>query len=607
MNLRAFICVSFFFGWIVLTGLYGQSSGIYLKPHAQLGPDWDESSLEKWVLGYSPQLSATNSELYLSDIIESPGGKHISFHQSYLDQPIHKAGIKVNLDHKGKIYSLMDALKSFDPPSSQDLQYHVQESTIRQKLIKLTRAYEIQLEKKWWIDQEELQPVFVGLTFSHEEVVSYEFLIHGQTGEILSQEDRGAYFAPQQDTTGKGRVFLPDPCTQSETSYGDLITDANDVHLVAFDSLLDTVDLKGLTYENGLFHLKGPYVSIEDRAPFSTPPATSTTGDFFFTRDQSEFEDVMVYYHIDTFQRYIQHLGFTNLQNQPFLADPHGKSDLDQSVFVINGNSSYILFGDGGVDDAEDADVIIHEYGHALSHAAAPDTRSGVERKGLDEGIGDYFASSYSQDISNWGWHEVFIWDGHNEFWSGRVSVTSQTYPPSSTSIYDYGELWASTMMQIRNHIGPEVTDRLQLQELYGNYVGMSLADGARLLIDSDSMLYGGIHVETISDYFCQRNILEQSSCLSVSIEELEDPVSPLDVRPNPSTGIVDIILPANRLNIPWKVNISDVRGRYITERKLENVPSQQIQLGLPAGMYLLTFFADEDVFTTKKLIILEE
>ena len=74
---------------------------------------------------------------------------------------------------------------------------------------------------------------------------------------------------------------------------------------------------------------------------------------------------------------------------------------MDQSVFIGNSGNSYLLFGEGGVDDAEDADVIIHEYAHAISYAASPETNSGTERRGLDEGLGDYFAAIYSYQYNH--------------------------------------------------------------------------------------------------------------------------------------------------------------------------------------------------------------
>ena len=41
--------------------------------------------------------------------------------------------------------------------------------------------------------------------------------------------------------------------------------------------------------------------------------------------------------------------------------DPSGANEADNSYYT----AGTLNFGEGGVDDAEDADIIIHEYGHA--------------------------------------------------------------------------------------------------------------------------------------------------------------------------------------------------------------------------------------------------
>ncbi len=40
-------------------------------------------------------------------------------------------------------------------------------------------------------------------------------------------------------------------------------------------------------------------------------------GEFLFRRADRPFKEVMVYFHIDRVQRYIQQLGFTNVLNGP--------------------------------------------------------------------------------------------------------------------------------------------------------------------------------------------------------------------------------------------------------------------------------------------------
>lgn len=257
-----------------------------------------------------------------------------------------------------------------------------------------------------------------------------------------------------------------------------------------------------------------------------------------------------------------------------------------------------MLFGDGGVDDAEDADVIIHEYGHALSEAAAPGTKSGRERRGLDEGIGDYVAAAYSQDLNPWRWYEIFNWDGHNEFWPGRNALSQLLYPPSNTSIYTYGILWASTLMQIREDLGPLVTDQLVLQEMYGNFPNMTLIDAAQLMLEADSLLYNGIHSDVLADYFCQRKLLPGSTCATVDIPSL-------------STGFTYQLIRTNHQELKLsyqgeqdaKLTLWDISGRQI--KAWDNYQSNTALplRGLSDGVYLLMIQINGTYFKEKIIL----
>src|SRR5438874_5908088 len=57
-----------------------------------------------------------------------------------------------------------------------------------------------------------------------------------------------------------------------------------------------------------------------------------------------------------------------------------------------------LRFGKGGVDDAEDAEVILHEYGHAIHFSQNFDF--GGEGGAISEGFGDYWAVTVSDHIS---------------------------------------------------------------------------------------------------------------------------------------------------------------------------------------------------------------
>ena len=56
-----------------------------------------------------------------------------------------------------------------------------------------------------------------------------------------------------------------------------------------------------------------------------------------------------------------------------------------------------LVLGTGGVDDGEDADVIVHEYGHSLQDQAAPSFAADAARAAtMGEGFGDYMAAAMS-------------------------------------------------------------------------------------------------------------------------------------------------------------------------------------------------------------------
>ena len=455
-------------------------------------------NVENWVQGYIEKKNPLGLKAELIYDTFSPGGQHFTFAFSLDGIPVMGNRVQVNLNSEGKLLSVLSDFDLASAVSANSFQ------TAPYKEREISAHY----QDKTWEPRYEIRGG----------------VLHPILFEALAQR-RESFLSSRSaviDTMGRATVFNPDPCTRGRVRYGELFEDADDAHDPVFDALMDTVDLLGLSYENGIFSLKGPHVEIANITAPNNIPATSSTGDFFFTRDQSGFEDVMVYYHIDRFQRYIQGLGFTNLQNRPIRVDSHGFIS-DQSEFVPLEDASYLKFGDGGVDDAEDADVLIHEYIHALVYDAARWEQRSCERRGLEEGIADYFTAGYSRDINPFDWVNLFNWDGHNPFFAGRKAVSTVQYPLdecTNGNIYNWGEIWTAAMMNIRNEIGGDVADRLMLQALYGLTEESGFVEAAELVLEADQLLYQGANQAWISFYFCEQGIIQESNCLSVSLEK---------------------------------------------------------------------------------------
>jgi len=148
--------------------------------------------------------------------------------------------------------------------------------------------------------------------------------------------------------------------------------------------------------------------------------------------------------------------------------DPHGLNGADNSYYTSG--SGRLAFGEGGVDDAEDADVIIHELGHGIHDWITGGNSSSAE--GLGEGSGDYWAQSYGRSLNQWTssdaeYQWMFNWDGHNTCWGGRTTNYAPIYPGGLVNqIHTDGQIWATVNMKIWDVLGRTKTDTAFLEGL---------------------------------------------------------------------------------------------------------------------------------------------
>ncbi len=338
--------------------------------------------------------------------------------------------------------------------------------------------------------------------------------VRGQNGVLLFARDLTAYHsALPNDTTLQLKVFNPDPLTTAGYTYGGdpngLLIDNNDQDIGALNNQRQSVTVKG-EYRNNSFQLRNSRIVLKDFDDPVQAIAVRSSPIFDFTRAQSGFEDCNSYYHLSTYQEHMQSLGF-NLCEDTVFVDPHGWSGMDQSSFNYDpSGGGNLTLGEGGVDDAEDADVIVHEYGHAISYSAAPNTNNGTERRCLDEALGDYLAASYSHSINPFGWERVFSWDGHNIFWAGRMASSTKFYPNLNFggNIYIHAELWAAAIMDIYFALGRSVADATLLQSLYAYSSNIGFPEAALEYLAADSLRTGGANALAMYTAFNNRGIL---------------------------------------------------------------------------------------------------
>ena len=316
----------------------------------------------------------------------------------------------------------------------------------------------------------------------------WEILLDAASGEIFSAADITLY-AP---VDGTGNVFDPDPLSTALATYGDSgYVDGGDADTPELNAELINMVLRDIDLTGGIHSLVGPWAEVQDfdgpfKGLFSQPGSA-----FDYNRFDDAFEAANTYYQLDNYMRYMNNT--LGIEVRPYQYptgvrfDPHGHNGADNSSYSTG--TGRLRFGEGGVDDAEDADVIIHELGHGIHDWVTSGGLSQVN--GLSEGVGDYFAQSYSRGLNLWDpsdpqYQWVFVWDGHNPFWPGRRTNYEGVYPDDLTGqIHTDGQIWATCNMRIWDEIGQQQADKAMLEGLAMTTFNTNQEDAAEAVLQA--------------------------------------------------------------------------------------------------------------------------
>lgn len=453
------------------------------------------------------RISDVNSDLTVQQIRHVEGGSHIRLAQTYQGIPVHNGEIIVSTNGNGGVAMVINNYKSnlhLPLAPKNIITSGTAIASLRATFPGNARLIGKQPEAELMVWQDETSVYHyayrVRLTTENPSG-DWEAFVDVTNGKILQIENR---FANASHVQGSGYVYLTDPLSAAKKRYGSAgFVDNNDADSDSLNCYRTHVILDSLTFEDGVYKLKGPYCEVTD-VELPTDPQfyySTTPNGFTFTRSRQEFEAVNVYYHVSKSYQYIQSLGFSSQSLTQVRLDPHGFQGADNSHYSPNGN--WIGWGEGGVDDAEDVDAILHEYGHAIVFNFCP-SWGGGESGALGEGYSDYWAASSSRQTKSWApadyeYNWVYNWNSHNLFQMGRSVNDSRTYPFGNLEIHDAGQIWSSTLMSIWKDLGKEVTDKLVLKSLH--YLGGAATgvDAAQALLQADRDLFGGTHISTLA------------------------------------------------------------------------------------------------------------
>jgi len=315
---------------------------------------------------------------------------------------------------------------------------------------------------------------------------------------------------PGGTSTGTGTVFMVNPV---QSSGNQALTDQKDSAAAVPSDAYATVTLHNL---DGSGYLNGTWVNVVAE---TGTPAYSPTGVFSYRRDDDRFEQVMAYYFVDAAQRYLQGLGFGSE-----LAAVNAESqDVRTNQWGADNSFSWdkhdiIRFGKGGVDDAEDAEVIVHEYGHAVHDAQVTGFGSSLEAGSIGEAFGDYLAVTvglHEATVNSWPVKTdptcVADWDSVSYSLAPhclRTLSENKHYPEDLRGeVHADGEIWSQALWTIRTSLGATVADRIIVNAQFGFAPDTSFAAAAKTTVSTANAMYGAREAKAVRVAFAARGI----------------------------------------------------------------------------------------------------
>jgi len=274
------------------------------------------------------------------------------------------------------------------------------------------------------------------------------------------------------------------------------VLDRGDADTRVLQSAYRTVTLRRL---DGSRELKGRWARV---TRVKGGLARSGTRRFVYQRSDERFEQVSAYHGVDSAQAYLQFLGFTGTGGVNAHSQVINVNLFAEDNSFYDPNTDRISFGTGGVDDAEDLDVVWHEYGHAMQDDQVPGFGTSNQARALGEGFGDYMAMALSQrsdaltDSTRTSppYACVADWDATSYTRAPHClrrtnrNLTMSDYARSD--IHWSGQIWARALHDINLQLGHDDATRLIVEAQFAFAPGTSFEVAAQRTVETAELMF---------------------------------------------------------------------------------------------------------------------
>jgi hypothetical protein len=268
------------------------------------------------------------------------------------------------------------------------------------------------------------------------------FLIDAQTGDVLDKDDS------LRDASAQGTIYEENGFVTPYPTEGDLLDLASDQTL------------------------RGPNVIVLASA------STTVQGHFDFATGTPGFGQVMAYHHVDHVVRWLGDRGFHPRHRA---ISVHTRAFRQLNAYFDPRADGIFLGATSAFDAADDADVVVHEFGHSVVHAYAPGLLGKSWSLGdasLHEGYADFLSCIYFDNPLSAAALHLALWKegdagdylqkiGFDSKHPGRACNSSHINPrdvdsdPHVTGMIASGALW-----DVRSQVGAVTGDKLALSAL---------------------------------------------------------------------------------------------------------------------------------------------
>lgn len=459
------------------------------------------------LFGLPPDLN----NLKLRESIKTPLGERVTFRQHHNQIPVMGAEIDVHVSGKNSIFCVenrcIPGIKIDTQPSiEKDDAVNTAQRALGVDASRVEKASSELVILPSGADQHLAWRVIV----SKKGLIDRTWLVYvdaKKKGWVLYKKKL------QSSASGTGSVFKENPIITPEITTVTLSNLTDDSSLLEGDY--------GKTYNANCLETAE---NTSDLSGLSS--ASSSDRNYNYTSiNDTRLEEVMAYYHLNRMHDTLKSaFSFSSLDDQmPTFVnaqDPdYPSKGYDNAFYSRDDNFSstgYLLFGCG--DELNnlglDADVITHEYGHAVLDHIQPELYEVIEHNysgAIHESVGDTMASYFGTNgvIGEWGLTARYGSGDYSRNMDNNREYPDDVYEPSYgvSEVHYTGEILNGVYWNIKDAVGTDTAFQVFFSAINLLPNDANFFDMRDAWLSADSSVSGGINKDAIEAGFANHGI----------------------------------------------------------------------------------------------------